>query len=209
MLTYKGLTVPYVACWSSEQAEPRRDTLQLIGLRQPDGQVRTALSYEGGERPSDRDRKGVLWLRQDDSPGRGTPMFAALHAARQRRCMMRPACQVCGFAFKKGEQVTFLLAGEEWADGHSGATTTAPVCRRCIPIAVSMCPHLSGEQVLGVVTAESLWACGVLGDHVDPVTQELNTMTLVAYTDPRILTTYAKQQAIWLEKPTWTDLDRA
>jgi len=200
MLTYKGLPVPYVAAWSSE----RRFGQDGNGMGLAEDQMQV-MPREGNlpvlryvnEVPADRDRLGVLWMRENNTPGKGAAEFATIHAARQRRCMTVGACQVCGFAFKT-KRWTFLVVDENWVEG--AITTTAPVCERCVPIAARACPHLRSRNLM-LISARAI-PSGVLGDHIDPYTGVVSRMVMVSYADPRILTTYAKQQAVTLTDVT-------
>ncbi|CAL9629316.1 hypothetical protein [Streptomyces sp. enrichment culture] len=82
-LRFKGLTVPYVTCWSGERLLP----VPPPG-RTPGGD---GLAFQD-ESPYDRDPHGVLRLRMNIARGRGVPQLGDMHAPRQRRAI--PAREV-------------------------------------------------------------------------------------------------------------------
>ncbi|MGW4047803.1 hypothetical protein [Streptomyces sp. NPDC004721] len=134
-LTYKGHPVPYVAAWSSEIVPLPRVCAAPAGL----GLVGHA-----------RDVDGVLWKPIGIRQGVGRPEYGTVHGPRQRRCMRRLLCQVCGQpADRDGQGVLWLLEdgrGERgWPEGQ--VTTHPPVCRPCAGVAARLCPHLQGKVV--------------------------------------------------------------
>ncbi|MDT3398751.1 hypothetical protein RKE29_19230 [Streptomyces sp. B1866] len=133
----------------------------------PDG---AGLAYRD-ERPQDRDRHGVLWVRLTEAPGEGRPDFRTMHAARQRRVMLDRLCQVCGGpADRTSQGWLFLLqrpGQDEWSpDWPEGSLCTKPpVCRACAALAVRHCPHLT-DPVAVRCRKPRVW--GVFGGFCTP-----------------------------------------
>lgn len=166
-LTYKGLIVPHVAAWSSEDSPLTTDP-NLI-LREHIITRERHVAYTD-ERPEDR-AHGVLWGRMPNSPGVGQARFASLHTARQREVMARGGCQVCG---SPGE--VWMVPASVWAtqlevrgEGAPYDTSDPPICRACISTATSQCPNLSRSGFLFLAVRK--WAItGVRGYVGDPDT---------------------------------------
>jgi hypothetical protein len=120
-----------VAAWSGED--------RRLGQLTWDS-ARTALTYRDGERPSDRDAGGALWVRMRNEPGSGKPRFAVPHPIRQRRMMTKRLCQVCA------RPATTSASGTLWAlpgmpDGplEGGRTAEPPTCVACLPLVLRHC----------------------------------------------------------------------
>ncbi|MFJ2061239.1 hypothetical protein ACIOMM_35740 [Streptomyces sp. NPDC087908] len=80
---YRGLGVPRVARWSAEQDITPLVVLQGGRLTYLDPLTRACR------------HQGALWRVWSLAPGKGEPLLANLHPARQRRMMARSLCQVC------------------------------------------------------------------------------------------------------------------
>ena len=190
------VTVPYITQWSAEQMS----SMPVVPTRR-------GIAYPN-ERPGDRDTHGVLWTRVGSLPGQGRPEYGKVHARRQRRAMTQLLCQVCGQrAHRNGEGILWLVcedpgSPETWPDPL--LISDPPVCTRCAPRAVRLCPSLRRQYTALRVSAYDL--VGVRGflylpGHTDPVG--------VAYDDPRIRWVKAGQLITRLRDFTITHLDTA
>lgn len=133
LLRFKGHPVPYIAAWSSESV-PLPPVYAAPGGLAMVGHV--------------RDADGVLWKPFGLRAGMGRPRYGTVHGPRQRRCMRRLLCQVCGRPADRDEQgVLWLLESDPeqpgWPEGQ--VTTHPPVCRPCAGLAAQTCPHLGGK----------------------------------------------------------------
>lgn len=89
---------------------------------------------------------GMIELTQAERPGRGVPIFGAMHVDRQRRGLAEQLCHVCGaptpprdrwiFPAASGGMVTLAEGGERYG-GH-----VPPVHEACARRAQRQCPHL-------------------------------------------------------------------
>jgi hypothetical protein len=85
---------------------------------------------------------GVLWHRQG-LHRRGRPLWNMVNTSRQRRCMLRHLCQVCGrSAVDETGRVWWLLPEPPGQAGAVEFTHAPPTCHRCIPAAFEQCPRL-------------------------------------------------------------------
>ena len=134
-----GFPVPFITRWSSERAFPVR-VVERYGR----------LAYTD-ERSIDRDSAGVLWRRVPSTPGKGKPLFGAVHAIRQRAAMAGLRCQVCGGPADRNEHGILWLIGEDrdapgsWPQGLE--TAHPPICRPCVALSLRGCPHLRRKHV--------------------------------------------------------------
>lgn len=168
-------TVPYITSWSDEVQGYRTETeWGIAGGR---------LAYRD-EYPGDRDAQGVLWQRHPLARGKGRPMFSKVHAQRQRRCMARLLCQVCG-----GPATRDVDGAVLWLDGDAGSpfegtiSGAPPTCAACVPVARSLCPHLMRGALLGWVGVPTLW--GVYGMGLELATGTWRPGVKLAYGDPQ------------------------
>ncbi|MFD9947840.1 hypothetical protein ACFWYW_11050 [Nonomuraea sp. NPDC059023] len=160
------LRVPYITAYDDEYAE-RRFTL-IPDASATDGR---RLGFVGA---AEQDWMfGVLWHR----PGlhrRGRPEWKMVNTLRQRRCMLRLLCQVCGGpATTQGDcRISWLLADPpETISTGKPFTNAPPTCRGCIPEALTACPRL--RRAACVYTTRSAEPYGVVGDTVRPSAQGL------------------------------------
>jgi hypothetical protein len=172
MLHYKALPVPYIAAWSAETEDARRDATLTVRTSLADGAVRLVYADES---PADRDRHGVLWHRVAWNPGRGRALFAQVHTQRQRRTMTRALCQVCAAPAEVWMASAALWA--EHVEQHGAdspyATFDPPVCRPCAAAAASNCPHLVSRGFVFLVPRT--WAnTAIRGQVLDPHTSLLS-----------------------------------
>ena len=189
--------VPYIASWSGERLTEAR----LIATS-------TGIAYKR-ERPSDRDDRGVLWMRHTSAPGVGTPQYKWVHPYRQRRAMERLLCQVCGGPADHDERGILWLLGQAekpWAGRE--VTAQPPVCLRCAVPASRTCPHLRGRTLaLRVGRAPIVGVRGTLYQprHGRPV--RVGPMSL-PYSDRRIRWFHAFQLFRELRDCTVIDLNQ-
>ncbi|MER7362183.1 hypothetical protein [Nonomuraea wenchangensis] len=98
---------------------------------------------------------GVLWHRQGLSRA-GRPLWKLVNTARQRRCMLRLLCQVCGRSALDGGRIWWLLPEPPGVTaGGRPFTHAPPTCRSCIPAARMWCPRLGSESYVYTVAAVS------------------------------------------------------
>ncbi|MCC3770898.1 hypothetical protein [Streptomyces sp. UNOC14_S4] len=139
----RPLTVPYITAWSGET----RRTAAIIRNR-----AGTGITFLGGENVQDRDERGVLWTNRGLAPGKGTPQFGYVHSQRQRRCMRRWLCQVCGGPADHSVDGTLWLLDTAGVEGSFPQaverTVQPPVCRRCAVEAPPLCPALRRSHAL-------------------------------------------------------------
>jgi hypothetical protein len=114
-----------------------------LGLR-PDSFGQLRLSYED-ERPEDR-IDGVLWMRENSSPGFGDPLWREIHSHRQRQCQVEGRCQVCGELMDPLLWLipTLLLTRSK----DSLITEVAPTCVDCVEKALLLCPALHRSNTI-------------------------------------------------------------
>lgn len=172
-LTWDGLVVPHAARWSGEIQTQRLDpegnpvpgvaVLGRLGSAHGDLPAGSLAWMDGNE---DRDLGGILWTREGIGRA-GEPQFSQLNAHRQRQCMTRGRCQVCGGKITQ-DVINWLLPVRSLHEWEGDAITDSPpTCDACIPLAVSLCPHLRASDwfVLRVLAYE-IW--GVRGQAFDP-----------------------------------------
>ncbi|WP_433382845.1 hypothetical protein [Streptosporangium sp. CA-115845] len=115
--------------------------------------------------PQDR-MFGVLWARCGIGRG-GKILWPMVHTLRQRRCMLKRLCRVCGqSAADPGEPDRTWWIIPSPPPGGLPATwpaTSPPTCKACIAVALGACPHLRhGSPV--VCTVGAYGPVGVLGN---------------------------------------------
>lgn len=203
---YKGSPVPFITTWGREVESVK---LQSAGTGAPIKMTSVSptgpfrVSYDD-EWPYDRDSHGVLWQRYPIAMYQGVPHFAKVHPSRQRRCMVRRLCQVCGNAANFNEDGwLWLVTHEDAARLRSGGeqrvrTANPPVCDRCSELAREMCPHLLKGNAL--VRANRITDWGVYGIKATP-DGAVNGHT-VAYDDPAVIEIVAGQQLVILDELT-------
>jgi hypothetical protein len=131
-------SVPWVALWTAEREALR--PAKVVWTDPP-----TILDPEP-------DEYGVRFREYpDDLQGHGEPIFAHVHTRRQVKAMGEGFCQVCGvqmfqwdvtWVLDEVSQMLFDLGGPYYVQ-------TPPTCRKCIKIAVDVCPHLIGLKSTG------------------------------------------------------------
>ncbi|MGW6414380.1 hypothetical protein [Streptomyces sp. NPDC055055] len=136
---YRGLRVPRVARWSAEHDITPLVLLQGRRLAYADPQLTRACTQQG-----------ALWRVWSLARGKGEPLLANLHPARQRRMMVRSLCQVCEVstaeeAAAEGGQLVLTGAGETAGRGpveEAELTMNPPLHLACAWESVRHCPHL-------------------------------------------------------------------
>ena len=180
LLTFKGHPVPYITAWTGERLEQ-----PLVVPMRGGGVTFDDLVF------GRRDPKSVLWLPWALRPGDGRPDYSRVHGPRQRRAMRMQLCQVCSGPADLNEQGRlFLLEDNRHIDGwpEREVTVHPPVCLRCAPIALRLCPHLRDRAV--AVRARQVVADGVYGTLYTagvplPVPVEKGAIRLVSEPDVR------------------------
>lgn len=181
---YRGLPVPWVARTIGEQ--PGVVTNPVVDVKL--GRAVAIVSAD-----TYRDERGIWWCPSQN--GRDdTPQFAALHPERQRRCFDERRCQVCGLRIKG--RLTFVI--EERNLGQP--TAHPPVCGKCIPTVLRLCPHWRHTPP-AIVTVEDFEVVGVYGDEVSVVNGEITMLPPrnILITDERIKRVFAKQLIVDLK----------
>ncbi|MEU2740202.1 hypothetical protein ABZ656_33815 [Streptomyces sp. NPDC007095] len=194
--------VPFIASWSSEIAA---DDPAVICRPFLDG-----IGYSG-EIASDRDERGVLWLRRRESRKVGDPLYGAVHSGRQRRAMAELLCQVCGEPADQDDRgVLWMLENnrEDWQGWPEDLLTThPPACLGCLRKAREECPHMWAGSVAVRVGKSAV--CAVYGrrytlGRLGPLVAAAD---VVALTSPLIGWTVASQLVRSLSDCTIVSLD--
>jgi hypothetical protein len=193
--------VPYITQWSAEKSRAApRVVVRRDGL---------GIGY-AGERPYDRDGRGVLWNRVPSVPGKGRPEFGKVHDWRQVQAMERLLCQVCGRdADRNADGVLWLLGEDPNTPGSWPVpltTTHPPLCISCAMQSIRLCPHLRKRYAALRVRAFDLW--GIHGalyrqGASGPVAVETG---VVAFGEPLINWMRAGQLVMCLREFTIIDL---
>ncbi|THD55549.1 hypothetical protein [Phenylobacterium sp.] len=94
-----------------------------------------------------RDFPGMTELDQQQAPGVGEPLFAAVHVTRQRRGMVDLLCHVCGRPTTRHDRNIFPVASGGLVTLQDGSQqygcNVPPIHRACATRALNACPHLS------------------------------------------------------------------
>lgn len=203
---WKGVPVPFITCWDAEVQGAMKGggnkgaQIKMVGT-DPGGLLRVSYSDEW---PYDRDKYGVLWQRYPIAMYRGQPHFAKVHPSRQRRCMAKRLCQVCGNPADVNEDGwLWLITHEDAARIRAGGecrvrTANPPVCQPCSEVAREMCPHLLRGNAL--VRAPRIVDWGVYGLKAAP--DGASGGHTVAYDDPARIQIIAGQQLVHIENLT-------
>ncbi|TYB69781.1 hypothetical protein FXF51_06345 [Nonomuraea sp. PA05] len=111
---------------------------------------------------------GVLWHRHGLSRA-GNPEWKLVNTSRQRRCMRRNLCQVCGqSAADEDGRVWWVMAEPPGRSALGEPFTNAPpTCRTCIPMAQRLCPRL--REGCQVFTVRGVEPYGVVAEIFRPV----------------------------------------
>ncbi|MEU4224240.1 hypothetical protein AB0F17_08100 [Nonomuraea sp. NPDC026600] len=156
------LPVPYVTAYEEESVALNLtfigDTWALNGLR---------LSYTD---PTDSDRdRDVLWARQKTCRA-GRVLYDEMHTVRQKECMLGRLCQVCQRPAldPRTERFTWVFHVEPPA--MSGRLSKPPICRDCLPEAITVCPYLRREAHVYSSAGYGVW--GVKGLVLSPFGRE-------------------------------------
>lgn len=140
LLEYEGRPVPWVAVWSDERVAPELELRD--GKLTPVEPVRWVVRGYG------------MWLLKGPMRQTGVPDFGSTASARQRMCMERLLCQVCGSGLHKRDMHWVIPDGgvhpELWEER---LVINAPVCGTCLHLAERVCPHLVRHKPVAVVPA--------------------------------------------------------
>jgi len=195
-LTHRGRPVPWVTQWTGEQPPVSSLVLQPVAGDRP-------LRY-ASPTLADRDRRGVLWLREAHAPGTGEPLWAQVNGPRQRLAMRTRRCQVCGQPQPPRTPTPFLFSRLELAAlrhreaaGGPATTTTPPCCPACWPAATRLCPHLIRHGAVPCqVTTLTIW--GAYGNLYPADGQHHHDIHL-PHDDPRLPRLLGKQAIVRLD----------
>ncbi len=139
------MPVPYITAYSGET-----DPSPLVFTKNHLGALR--LAYEHA-RDDDR-RLGVLRARAGQSR-EGRPIWGSPNVRRQWECMENLLCQVCGCPAtddRSGRVPWLVTDGNFRRTGiDGGQTATPPTCLDCMPLALSLCPHLRDTPAVYMV----------------------------------------------------------
>lgn len=108
---------------------------------------------------------GVLWARCGTARA-GTILWSKIHTLRQRRCMLKRLCRVCGGSAVDPEtgRVWWVMASPLPGDHAETWPTVGPAtCKGCVNEALSACPYLPMESP-AVYTVGDCSPIGVLAD---------------------------------------------
>lgn len=108
-----GRPVPYATAWSSE----------ILGAIRTDPLIRRPALFAKGR------------------PGRGQPVWGALSFDRQRECVMRDLCGVCGYPMGDRFLPTTVFNGRDQAGNL--ISNEPPCCAPCIVFSLAKCPGLA------------------------------------------------------------------
>lgn len=146
----RGLPVPYVALWDTEHQGIGKAVQNYWDERRgaENGRVSVDTTPIKGRYfmvlpdpyPFTTWADGVRWLQPKDLRGRGRADFGEVHATRQRACMTKRLCQVCGG--RMGEGAITWVTSHPVVEGKYELTSDAPVCDECYEVAITLCPHL-------------------------------------------------------------------
>jgi len=112
---FEGRVVPYVAIWSDERARGVANLQRWRGI-----------DFVYAEKPT------------------GVPEFGATNSHRQRNCMRRGWCQICG---RPGADMYVIIDDRDIDSTHvglwkQGMILNAPLHEECFLYAKRACPHL-------------------------------------------------------------------
>jgi len=192
---HKDRPVPWITRWSGEVSfDKYQMTIERTGVR---------LHYPDGN--ENREANGVLWKREGITRA-GSPQYSQINTYRQRAAMRKRLCQVCGTKINE-RPIRWLMNEKALTPQEDGTaiTMSAPTCESCIPLALSVCPHLKSEPtiILKVLDYEP-W--GVYGQavHLDPETGKAQDLrgVYIEYANPPIELTalVAFQEVVRLTK---------
>lgn len=161
-MTATQSAVPYVTAYSEESVALNlalvRDTWSVSGWR---------LTYTD---PANGDRDmGVLWARQKTCR-RGKVLYDELHTPRQKECMLGRLCQVCQGPALDPDTGRLAWVFHAEPPAASGRLSKPPICRDCLPEAVTACPYLRREAHVYTSGDYHLW--GVKGLVLSPFGRE-------------------------------------
>ncbi|SET46954.1 hypothetical protein SAMN05421811_103137 [Nonomuraea wenchangensis] len=160
------MPVPYVTAYDGEHV-----TYQLTLVADETATDGIRMSY-ADETATDR-MFGVLWHRHGMTRT-GRPMWRLVNTLRQRRCMLRSLCQVCGKTAVDGDtgRIWWLLpeAPGRCPDG-GWYTNTPPTCAACVPVARNHCPQLRKWSRLCTVSEAEPY--GVVAEVFTPISGTL------------------------------------
>lgn len=155
LIQFNGFPVPWVTRWTGQVPLNTGERLTI-------GQDREGFFVEYQSGANNRDQHGFLWQREGLNRT-GEPEYSQVSTYRQRTCMTRRRCQVCG-SHIESDVINWLLSKAQLEHYDSEVVTMSPpTCDGCIPIALDLCPHLKkGYGVLVKVLDYEPW--GISGE---------------------------------------------
>lgn len=169
-----GRPVPFITAWSAEMHAARRTRARISESQGGSVEVRI-IPLDGGQFVHAADMVGATqagdwwWNEPPQARGQGEPVWAEVHAGRQRSCMRRFRCQVCSIQLptpSPSSPVTWLVT-KVHREGH--LVLDPPTCAPCRELSERLCPSLRREKTLLTVRSADLdW--GVWGTQtlIDP-----------------------------------------
>lgn len=98
----------------------------------------------------------------------GRPQYSEISTYRQRSAMRRRLCQVCGSKIDSRPIMWLLSTVSLHQTGEGALTISAPTCTPCIPLALSLCPHLKEPGAARIAKVLDYEAWGVYGEAIVP-----------------------------------------
>lgn len=189
----RGLPVPWVAIWSSETNPGDVDVTWNHRLGQPVVTGPVELRF------------GLYWVNGPLTPSReGTVEFGATSSSRQRDCMLRPRCQVCGERIRR-KPFWIIPADGGWVEEVTARrprtmeTKQPPVCGACYETAPLWCPHLRHAPWVGLRAYGRPVGAG--GDLITPTGFETGFVVDLDDDDRRLV--LGRELIVKLEQTEW------
>lgn len=144
LLARTNLRKPYITPYEEESVDLPLTFEWVAGTPQ--------LTYRD-EVPQDR-MFGVLWARCGVARA-GTILWSKAHTLRQRRCMLKRLCRVCGESAVDSDtgRLWWIMPSSVPDDRHATWPTAGPAtCKTCVSESLSACPYLcAGSPVVYTV----------------------------------------------------------
>ena len=163
----RELPVPYVAAWTSEMPNYIVRPEPLLGGK-------LALFRASGHR------------------GEGDPIFGKMDVGRQRLCILRGICQVCGEPIEGPRWMALLVEHASLPNGQElPAVREPPTCTLCLRTSLRFCPGLRRARpfivepakitTIMTLTTPPPGGCGPLDDTVEPLPPERLEDAVIGY----------------------------
>lgn len=130
--------VPYVTAFAIETLVPPVHVKRWVAIR---GEQFPVVEY-ADETPWDRDERQVLWERVANRQ-EGEPRWKEVNSGRQRRCMRKMLCQICGDPIDQSQPIPWLIHdNRDLTRLGAAVVNNPPVCLGCMKVAKHQCPRL-------------------------------------------------------------------